>query len=281
MGVLFAILAAIFYGIEPSLINIMLNNGVNELELTAISLLVGCLFPLSICILSKQTLKISKKELLYVSICGVAFFLTNLLLSIAYLHIPVGFTTMIHFTYPSLVIIVCGIFFKEKISKYRIFGVLSCLIGLLLISGFTLKFDLSGIIPALLSAIAFATYLIISDKTEAVNIPSQVFSFYYALAGGTFGVVLSLLTNKTWLTPISMFKNNLSYMLVASLLVYLAAYLTNRSIKLIGASKASGFSVVEPLTSLLVSAIIFRYDVPLISIIGCLFILISLYLSSK
>lgn len=276
MGLFFAILASVLYGINPTYADFILKKGVTALEVSIIASLLVSIYSLIMCKLKHTSLKIKKEECLPLIICGIASFSTNVLLGNAYIHIPVGFATMIHFIYPTIVFLTCVILYKEKITSIKIISIILCLLGLYLISGTSGSINITGVIFAICSAFTYSIYLVVSDKSSIGTLPSQKFTLYVGLFGASSGLIFKCTTYPVF----SNYSGTFLLFIATSLMLFGGAFFLNKSIKLIGANKASAFTVVEPLTSLIFSSLISHYPLSLSSILGCICILIALILSS-
>ena len=283
MGLILSIIASILYGINPSFVSIVLDSGVATTDVSIICSSLICLIAFIVCKICKVDLKMSNQYIVPIIACGVCFVFTNLLLSLAYTHIPVGFATMFHFTYPSIVFLFCVFVYKEIATIIKIAATILTLIGLYMISGSSNAVDVTGVIAALASAFCYGFYMIISEKSFIVHCPSQKFTFYVALIGAITASAIRLLSPVGLSSSFALAFKPLNFflLLLSALMLFGANFCLNKGIKLLGANKAASFTVVEPLTSMLFSTMLFHYDISTTCIIGCGLILLSLYLASK
>lgn len=278
MFIFLVFLASFFYGLEPSVISIALNNGLDANHYVMVSAIFCIFYSVVLALINKESLKVNKKQLIYLVIGGVFFYYMSYILGLCYEIIPVGLATTIHFTYPTIVYFISVIFFKEKVTLRRIVSIIVCLLGLLLLSEFGKGINIKGFLLALVTACCYAAYLIIVDKSEVNKLPSSTISMYTSI----MSLVCSLLSvGNISRNDLSIIYNELFYIVCASLLVFAAMFLINIGLKKIGASIASALMVVEPISSLVISTILFKYDISTTTIIGSVLILLSIVIVVK
>ena len=278
MNVLFIVFSAIFYGIEPSFITLALNSGGDAKFLVAFCSLMCAIFSLITCKVFKESIKVSFKQLILTIFCGILYFITNFLIELAYECIPVGLPTTIHFAYPTIVYIISVVFFKEKITSSRIISILLCIFGLLCISGLDGNISLYGIILALITAITYALYIVIIDKSELSNVSASTISFYSSIASFVCGLISArgLISQQ-----IQTMDGYINYAIIASLFFFLATILINVGLKKVGSSLSTVLMVIEPMTSLITSTIIFKYNITAMNVVGCLLIVLSIIVATR
>ena len=104
MGFLYVIAASILFGIFPSIQKSVMAAGATPIALVIICNGVAGLLSLCISLAQKKDIRVTRKQLTSLLLIGViGLFTTDFLLNIAYTLIPVGYVTMIHFLYPTLV----------------------------------------------------------------------------------------------------------------------------------------------------------------------------------
>lgn len=204
--------------------------------------------------------------------------MTDYLLNVAYTMIPVGFTTMIHFFYPALVTMIMVVLFRENFTWKKLGAIVISIIGLALISGGDFSGKKIGIVIALMTAFTYAFYMIANDKTSARNVPLMVRSFYLNMFVVLTAIITNMVTKKAVL-PVGAVNIGLSAMV--GVMLCLAIVMLNAGISRLGAGKASFINMLEPITSLVVSTIVFKYTISLMAILGALLIIGSLILVAK
>ncbi len=170
------IVSAVIYGLSPMLARFCLNTGMNQVTLEfLVSILAVPLLAVA-ALKTEHTLKIPRGEGKALILLGALITATNLLLLCAYLWIPTGTATALHFLYPVLVVLLSWLLFGEKVGRRIIAGLGACLAG----TGFLLSENLGGnmlgIGCALLSALAYSFYIVIlSQKIRTTRALVMVF----------------------------------------------------------------------------------------------------------
>ena len=101
----------------------------------------------------------------------------------SYAFIPSGLATVIHFTYPALVMLFAILLNQMKPSFVVLIGVILSLIAVSIISypSGDVVLNSTGIILAVISAIAVSIYVILLNQKGLNDINSLVIVFYIAM----------------------------------------------------------------------------------------------------
>ena len=151
--VLMAVAMFIFGTLAPFVRNIDVSSG----ELALYRAVLAAILVGGFLLITKQKLPISsiKKELILLLLSGVAMGVNWIFLFEAYKYTTVSVATLSYYFAPVIVMIVCPLLFKEKLSKKQILCFAMSTAGLVLITGTTGggKQDLLGIVFGLSAAI--------------------------------------------------------------------------------------------------------------------------------
>ncbi|MBR5637340.1 MAG: EamA family transporter [Pseudobutyrivibrio sp.] len=279
MGILLVVLASLLLGSYPSIQEYVMTTGASPLGMVIVCNSVAGLSAFIVGIIKKENFKVNIKELKALALTGIlGLFMTDYLLNVAYTMIPVGFTTMIHFFYPALVTMIMVVLFRENFTWKKLGAIVISIIGLALISGGDFSGKKIGIVIALMTAFTYAFYMIANDKTSARNVPLMVRSFYLNVFVVLTAIITNMVTKKAVL-PVGAVNIGLSAMV--GVMLCLAIVMLNAGISRLGAGKASFINMLEPITSLVVSTIVFKYTISLMAILGALLIIGSLILVAK
>lgn len=247
--------------------------------MTPIAMVIVCngscsLFALIIALVQRKSLKVSKREMLFLVLLGViGLFITDFLLNVAYTLIPVGFVTMIHFTFPSIVCIVLATFFHEGITWKKIAAIVLSLAGLALFAGGGFTGSLLGVGVAAITALSYAFYMIANDKTPARNVDPMVRVFYSNLFVAAAAVIVA--TKVECVFPTATFDWVQCF--IVGLSLCMGFWFLTLGIDKVGAFSASFINMVEPISSMVTSALFFHYAIGIGSLVGCALILASMF----
>lgn len=275
-GVVFVICSALIYGVEPSVRELALQTGVTAQESTAVSSLSYLVLSALLCLLRRKSLRMPFRQaalLFVVGVIGTA--VTSTLLAAAYGYIAVGSATVIHFTYPTLVYLTTVILFKEKLTLPHVLAVVCSITGLLCITGGG-SVSMTGVVLALLSGITYTFYIIMLDRSPASRVELEPRMFYItlgcAVACGLFGQA----------GPASgaLDAGNVLTLLGCGAMGFTAALCFAAGVDRVGGTVASFFSLFEPLTSMIVSTILYHYRFTWVMLLGCVLSLTAIVLVS-
>lgn len=254
MGYLCAIGSAVLYGIMPLLAKEIYAGGGSELTVVAFRFLTGVPFLFLLTKIQKISLKITVAEFRKIFFLSQGLVFTSIFLFLSYSFIPAGMSTTIHFIYPTLVLVIEAVAFREKLSLAKgvcaflgLFGVVCFYVPNGMASG-------TGILLAFASAVTYSFYVVYDEKSGLMYMNSYTLCFYVLLICGLEAAILAIfsenfvlgLTWKAW-----------SLMLVLSFATtVLSMLLVQTSLKWIGAEKTSFLSTFEPLTSVILGIVL-------------------------
>lgn len=280
-GILYIILSASAFGIMPILAKLSYRGGANTYSTLFLRFFFAAIMLFYYLKTKGISMKLTKKQFILVLIIGVfGFTLTTSSLFMSYNYISIGMASMIFYTYPSIVTILAYVFYKEKIYTRKIISLIISLIGIyILIDSGSVSFNIKGIILAGIAAVLYSLYVLGASHKEFKNINSYVLTFYISCASATVMFIAAKITSN--------FNIHISfYALVAILLiafistvVALMAFL--EGVRLIGPSKASILSTIEPIVSLILGIIILGETISSRIIIGSIMIVMSVVILTK
>jgi drug/metabolite transporter (DMT)-like permease len=274
-GIAFGVLAAFIYGCTPILGKLTYLEGSNSMSLTFYRNFLSIPFLFLMLKYKKIPIKTNKteaKKLAILSLLGST--LTALTLYGAYNYISVGMTTTIHYIYPVLVTAACILIFKEKVSKEKIIALILSTIGIMMF--FEGNFSIIGVSLALLSGVAYATYILFIDKSGLnsmypfkISLYCSIFSsIYLFIAGVISGNLVFNMSPKGWAFTI----------LVAFFVSFLANTFIPIGVKYVGPTVTSIVGMFEPITSVVLGILILGEPVTVRNIVACILILAGVFI---
>lgn len=277
-GLIYVIGASLLFGLAPTANKYVMLSGLSAECNTFWREVTICLAALAIAALSKRQLKIDQGDavrLFFIGATGMG--ITNYLVASACLYIPVGLATVLHFLYPTIVSLVMVARFGQKMTRLKMTAIVCSISGMILIAN--LKgggMNWIGLLFALASSLTYSFYIISNEQGKINQIPLIVKLFYSALGSTMFFGVLCLAQGML------VFPSGVDVIAVqfgvSGLGCLGAFYLLTAGIKQIGASTASFVNMLEPVTSLIVSAFVYReYPTPVIAC-GVVLVLLSVLL---
>lgn len=244
---------------------------------------IGVLFLLVLILLKKDKLnKKSIKDNLWLLIISGSFIGLNwVFLFESYKYTSVATATLCYYMAPIFVMIASTFLFKERLSLINVVCILIALIGMVFVSGvietgFNDKNTLIGVIYGLLSALLYASVIIINkfmkpipsiDKTVMQLLFSVVILIPYILIGQEFkGMIINL-------------EIILLLLIVGVVHTGLAYALYFDSMKGLKTQSIAILSYIDPVVAIILSALILKENMSIFAIIGAVLILGSTFIN--
>ena len=254
LGYFLVIASAVLYGSMGLLATLIYEEGVTSYSLVFLRNILSLPMLAIAALITKRSLKINPRALPSIGwIAVVGCCVTPMLLYISYGFIGTGMTTVFHFVYPAVVIVLSLVFLKSKFKFSNIISLIVCLVGIgtiFIFSPSDKSVSIVKSIPALLSGLTYAVYILGLSGFRYKELSGFVFNFY----GASFCTVVSLivcLCSGNMKFPTSA-KGWLLSALFALICNVGAVVLFQSGTRLIGGERASILSAVEPITGVII-----------------------------
>nr|WP_242071808.1 EamA family transporter [Brevibacillus formosus] len=215
----------------------------------------------------KESLRLDKKQVLSMfCLGGILYTLQSLSFFSAVQYIPTSMAALLLYTFPVFVAILSYFVEKERLTKKTVIAMLITLVGLGLVRGLSFGgIQPIGVLLALAAALFYSVYIVVGNRVVK-GVSSYVTSAYIALFAciSTFfialkdgGVNLSFPVQGWWA---------LLGIVVFSTVVAISFFF--RGLQLIGSTKASVLSTLEPVVTFGFSALLFGEAFSLLQLLG-------------
>lgn len=258
-GYLAGLIAGVSYGTNPLFAKPLLESGVPVLVMLFFR------YGMSAAILAvwmacrHGAFKVEKRELGLLGILGVLFACSSLFLFTSYEFIPSGLATTLVYLYPvftALIMVVLRFYpsWQTWLSIIATFG------GILLLStpSAGAEIRLPGIILAIMSALSYALYLVIVNRSRRIKKVSEHTLTLYALMTGTaMFLIIRLFQGGSILEGVDSpadWGNLLGLAVVPTMISMLTLAVSSRYI---GPTRTSILGVFEPLTAIMIGTVLF------------------------
>ena len=259
VGLLAGLVAGVSYGTNPLFAKPLLESGVPVLVMLFFR------YGMSAAILAvwmacrHEAFKVEKRELGLLGILGVLFACSSLFLFTSYEFIPSGLATTLVYLYPvftALIMVVLRFYpsWQTWLSIIATFG------GILLLStpSAGAEIRLPGIILAIMSALSYALYLVIVNRSRRIKkVSEHTLTLYALMTGAAMFLVIRLFQGGSILegvdTPAD-WGNLLGLAVVPTMISMLTLAVSSRYI---GPTKTSILGVFEPLTAIMIGTVLF------------------------
>jgi drug/metabolite transporter (DMT)-like permease len=226
--------------------------------------------------MDRSVLRARPKTLLKSVFLGVVLYPVQSLSFMSSLkYIPAATTSLILYFYPVAVSLLSALFFKTRLDRIVALSLLLLVAGcgLVFYDAFLRSISQTGLLLATTSMLIFSVYLIFLEVLLRGENPRTI-SFYCVLSAAAVYTVMS--------PPVGFAQLDASAKLLTLALglvpTALAVTLLYRAVELIGSARASICSTLEPITTVLASALLLGEDVVAIQVGGMALILAGIIL---
>lgn len=257
IGILCAVGAAVCYGTNPLGALNLYAEGMNTSSVLFYRFGLAWVIIAVVMLCRKESLRVTRREFLTLSALGLLFIASSLTLYLSFRLMPAGVASTILFTYPVMTAAIMTLVFRERITLPTVAAIVLSLAGVLLLywgdSGGALS--LVGVVLVLVSALTYALYIIVVDKSP---LPMSGFKVnFYVLAWCALGMVCyGLMSGQPLMLPPSprawLWVSWLAVVpaiMALVMMVYAAKYLGSTPTAILGA--------LEPLTAVLIGILVF------------------------
>lgn len=276
-GIVYALCSAVCFGMLAVFGKLSYAHGFATGEILQYRFGIGALLLLGwFGIMDRKVLRAGPKTLLKAVFLGVVLYPVQSITFMSSLQfIPAATTSLILYFYPVAVTLLSALIFKTRLDRVVAFSlallVAGC--GLVFYDAFLRSISQTGLALATVSMLIFSVYLIFLEVLLRGENPRTI-SFYCVLAAAVVYTVAC--------PPVGFLRLDASGKLLTLALglvpTALAITLLYRSVELIGSARASICSTIEPITTVLASALLLGEDVVAIQMGGMALILAGIIL---
>jgi drug/metabolite transporter (DMT)-like permease len=277
VGVIAATIASLVFGVTPALIKIAYAGGSNGLTMTFTRGLFALPVLMVIAKVRRFSFRIPRKSI-PTTIAVVLFgsFLTTLALYSSYAYISVGMATVLHYTFPVIVMLGGILLFHERVVIGKIIALVFGFAGVSTFFGSPGAQGGLGIVLAASSALFYAIWLLGMDYSILRTLNPFQIAFYSSLAAVVVGFIYGIATHGL---NLSMTTEAWFYTLIVSLLISVVGVsLLKLAIDKCGATTTSVICMLEPLSGVFFGWLILGETLTVVNIVGCMLILTSVVL---
>lgn len=266
------IITGITYGLNPLFGVPLMKEGAAIESILFFRYTIAVLFLGGFLLLSRQSFKISWKQAGVLLILGLLYTSSSVFLFEAYNYITSGLATTIIFLYPVLVAII--MVFLRVVPSWPVWlSIILTFVGVVIMtqSDSTQTINPIGVILSLGSALVYALFIVIINRSKIIsNISNSLLTFYALTVGAIifFGkITLSGIHITTGLTGNMAWLNLVGLAILPTVVSTATLAIATRNI---GATKASVLGVFEPVTAILIGTVVFGEALTTNIIVGIL-----------
>ena len=227
--------------------------------------------------------KLSRQTMTWLAVSGAVIGINWMLLFEAYNHTTVAVATLCYYMQPTIVMLVSPLLFREKLTSRKMICAAIAVIGMVLVSGVTEggragAGNLKGVLLGLGAAVCYATVIIMNKKITGVDAYQKttiqllcaglVMVPYMLLTGGIDGAGFNT-TAVVLLIVVGTIHTGFAYVLYFG------------SMDGMKAQSIAMLSYIDPVTALLLSALVLREPLSVAGVVGAIMILFSAVFAEK
>ena len=259
IGLICGVVAGVSYGTNPLFAKPLLQSGVPVLVMLFFRYGISAALLSLLMLLKKERFSVRKNEFGLLVLLGALFAGSSLFLFASYEFIPSGLATTLVYLYPVFVALIM-VFLRFYPSWQTWLSIVATLGGIILLSSPSRGAEIKplGIVLAIMSALSYASYLVIVNRSSRIKQVSEHTLTLYALVVGTILFAALRMAQGGSITEgvdsVADWANLLGLAIVPTMISMLTLAVSSR---FIGPTKTSILGVFEPLTAILIGTLMF------------------------
>ncbi len=255
-GVALVFLSALGFSLLPIFAIFAYREGAGVLTLLFLRFTLAALFLFAYLGLKKQPVAVSRRQLaLLFALGGVLYSAQSSLFFGSLRYIPATLTSLMLYTYPLFVALLAAVVDKERLTVKNLLAIALSMTGLVFVLGASAEaINATGVLMALGAAVVYSAYLVIGTRVVRELSPLVTTAYVASFAA------LSMLTAGTAGGSLNFALTPTAWLAVAGIVAFatiLAMLTLFRGLELIGPTRASILSMLEPLLTFGFSALLF------------------------
>lgn len=273
IGFFAATAAAITFGLNPLFGLKLYENGLETPTVLFYRFMVAALFLAILMIVQKKSFIVPKSHIVMLIVLSLCLVGTSLGLFAAFKKMDAGLASTLLFLYPVAVAVVMIVFFRERLKISIIISILLSFIGVMVLckTADGAIIDLIGLTLAILSAVAYAVYIVLVKQSRLHDLQAETLTFYTMLISLPFFVIVP---GFDIVIPLKS-EVLLNIAGLAFFPGFLSFYLMAVGLKYIGATQTAILGALEPLTAVCVGVMVFNEKLSVRLAVGIILIFVA------
>lgn len=271
-------MAAASYGTNPLFTLPLYSDGMNVDSVLVLRYLLAVPMVGLVILLRHRRLLIDWRQLLHLIGLGVLFAVSSLTLFQSYNYMDAGIASSLLFVYPIMTALIMTTMFHERLTLTTVGCIVMASLGIWLLyrtsDGATLS--LMGTWLVFLSALTYAVYLVWMSQSRLNRMSTEVVTFYCLLFGSVLFVARLLMQGEVTLPTTPLMWGDV--MCLALFPTALSLVLTTVAIQRIGSTPTAILGALEPVTAVVIGALVFGEQLTLREGLGIVFIILAVSL---
>lgn len=259
LGMIAGMVTGISYGMNPLFAKPLLADGVSVPTMLFFRYLISLVIMAAWMKMRREQFRVTASEFRLLIVLGVLFSFGSLFLFESYRFIPSGLATTLVYLYPIFVALIM-VALKSYPNWQSWLSIAVTFVGVILLSlpSGNIMLHPLGMLLAVISALSYALYLVIVNRSTRIRHISEHTLTFYALAVGT---VLFLCYQPTsdvsFMNGVNSWKSVINLTGLAVFPTMISMLTLAIATRLIGPTRTSVLGVFEPVTAILIGTILF------------------------
>lgn len=254
-GYALACISAVTYGMIPLFAIPLKRAGFSFDTALFYRFLFGSVLLGALLLMRKSDLRLTRREAGALLLLGLMYALSSHFLFVGYDYMPAGVASTILFMYPVFVALLMGAFYKEKLSGVMWGAIALSVAGVFVLNGGGSGINPAGMLVVLLSALAYAIYMVLVNKSAAKDMDGIKVSFYSMTVCAAF-FLLRAISRDSFTVGLTL-STGLNLTLFALVTTVLSLMALVKAIGLIGSTPTAVTGSLEPVTAVILSVAVF------------------------
>lgn len=225
-----------------------------------------------------ESMAIKWRDVPWVVLLGVLFACSTIFMFISFDYIPTGMASTVFYTYPLFTVLTMTTLFGERLTIGRTLSLLMAVAGVALLyatkDGGNLS--LTGVALAVGSAISYALYIVITNRSRVREMPSSRLAFWSMVVGGVVFFIRGDFGQELQAVPSAEAWVLVLLLAIVPTVVSCTALVV--AIRCVGSTTTSILGAMEPLTAVLCGTLVFGEPMSLRIFIGIMVIIAAVLL---
>ncbi len=271
------IITGITYGLNPLFAMPLMKAGASIESILFFRYAIAVLCLGAFLLIGRQSFKTSWKQFGVLLVLGLLYTASSVFLFEAYKYIPSGLATTLIFLYPVLVALIM-VFLKVVPSWPVWLAIFATFVGVVIMtqSDSTQTISPIGVLLSLGSALVYALFIVIINRSKTIaSISNSLLTFYALLVGAIIFLVKISFSDAPMMVGLGghlAWINLVGLALLPTVVSTATLAIASRNI---GATKASVLGVFEPVTAILVGTLMFGEPLTTNIIVGILIAIVA------
>ncbi|MBO7589458.1 MAG: DMT family transporter [Bacteroidaceae bacterium] len=269
-GMIAGIAAGVSYGMNPLFAKPLLTDGVSIPTMLFFRYAISVIIMAAWMKLKGESFRVKADEFRLLVVLGLLFSLSSLFLFESYRFIPSGLATTLVYLYPIFVALIM-VALKSYPTWQTWIAIAVTFAGVILLSlpSGRLSLHAGGMILAALSALSYAFYLVIVNRSTRIRHISEHTLTFYALAVGTaLFICYQPTSDVSFMNGVNTWKSVLNLTGLAVFPTMISLLMLAIATRYIGPTRTAVLGVFEPITAILIGTLLFLEPITQRMVIG-------------